>query len=75
MGKGDCSLNVFCFIVPPPLLSAFSLLTSTASVFLLYIVHSEVFVVIMLCLFTALSTPAWNDTSLIVAEVYPTHLR
>ena len=54
---------------------AFSLLTSTASVFLLYVVHSEVFVVVMLCLFTALSTPAWNDTSLIIAEVYPTHLR
>ena len=60
---------------PPCVYIAFSLLTSTASVFLLYIVHSEVFVVIMLCLFTALSTPAWNDTSLIIAEVYPTHLR
>ena len=56
-------------------LPAFSLFASTLSVFLLYVVHSEVVVVIMLCLFAAISTPAWNDTSLIVAEVYPTHLR
>ena len=58
-----------------PTCIAFSLLTSTASIFLLYIVQSEVFVVIMLCLFTTLSTPAWNDMGLIIAEVYPTHLR
>ena len=48
---------------------------STASVFLLYIDSSEVFVIAMLCIFTAVSTPAWNDTSLIMAEVYPTNLR
>lgn len=55
--------------------TAFSLLVSTVSVFLLYVVHDETVVVIMLCLFSALSTPAWNDSTLIVAEVYPTHLR
>lgn len=48
---------------------------STASVFGLYVVHSEVYVVIMLCVFTALSTPAWNDSGLLIAELYPTHLR
>ena len=31
--------------------------------------------VVMLCIFNAVSTPAWNDSSLIIAEVYPTHLR
>ena len=36
---------------------------------------SEVFVVVMLCMFTAVSTPAWNDSSLLMAELYPTHLR
>lgn len=54
---------------------SFSLLASTVAVILLFFVHSEVFVVVMLCLFTALSTPAWNDSTLIIAEVYPTHLR
>lgn len=54
---------------------AFSLVVSTVSVFLLYLVHDEAVVVVMLCLFAALSTPAWNDSSLIIAEVYPTHLR
>lgn len=43
--------------------------------FLLYVAHSELFVVIMLCIFTAVSTPAWNDSSLLIAELYPTHLR
>jgi len=52
-----------------------SLFASTASVFVLYVVHSEVFVVVMLCVFTALSTPAWNDSNLLIAELYPTHLR
>ena len=58
-----------------PLSTAFSLFASTASVFGLYVVHSEVFVVVMLCVFTALSVPAWNDSSLLIAELYPTHLR
>ena len=62
-------LNLYALTV------AFTLFLSTASVFLLYVVHSEEFVVIILCLFTALSIPAWNDASLIIAEVYPTHLR
>lgn len=55
--------------------TAFSMLSTTASVFLLYANRSEVYVVIMLCLFRMVSTPAWNDSSLIIAEVYPTHLR
>ena len=48
---------------------------TSVSVFLLYIDTSEIFVVAMLCLFNAISTPSWNDTSLIIAELYPTHLR
>ena len=60
-----------CFCVS----TAFSFVASTLSVFLLYVVHEEAVVVVMLCIFTALSTPAWNDSSLIIAEVYPTHLR
>ncbi len=45
------------------------------SVFLLYVSSSELFVVVMLCIFTAVSTPAWNDSSLLIAELYPTYLR
>lgn len=26
-------------------------------------------------MFTAVSAPAWNDASLLIAELYPTHLR
>ena len=48
---------------------------TSVSVFLLYVTNSETFVVAMLCLFNAISTPSWNDTSLIIIELYPTHLR
>lgn len=54
---------------------AFSLFASTMSAFLLYVSNAEIFVVVMLCVFTAVSTPAWNDSSLLIAELYPTHLR
>lgn len=49
--------------------------TSTVSVVLLYVATSEIFVVVMLCIFNAVSAPSWNDSSLIIAELYPTHLR
>jgi VNT family MFS transporter (synaptic vesicle glycoprotein 2) len=49
--------------------------SSTASTFLLFVSSSEVFVVVVLCVFTAVVTPAWNDTGLLIAELYPTHLR
>ena len=55
--------------------AAFSLFVSTITVFLLYVESSELFVVIVLCVFTAVSTPAWNDSSLLIAELYPTRLR
>lgn len=45
------------------------------SVFLLYLVHSKVVSVVVLCLFTAISTPGWNVGSVVAAEVYPTSLR
>lgn len=45
------------------------------SSFLLFASSAEVFVVMVLCVFTLVSTPAWNDTSLLIAELYPTHLR
>ena len=48
---------------------------TSVSVFLLYIATSEIFVVVMLCLFNSISTPSWNDTSLIIVELCPTHLR
>lgn len=48
---------------------------ATISTFLLFISSAEVFVVVVLCVFTAVVTPAWNDTSLLIAELYPTHLR
>lgn len=54
---------------------AFSLFCSTVSSFLLYVSNVEAFVIVMLCIFTAVSTPAWNDSSLLIAELYPTHLR
>lgn len=31
--------------------------------------------VVMLCIFNAVSVPAWNDSSLLIAELYPTYLR
>ena len=65
----------FCLLLSPLPVIAFSLLISTVTVFLLYLKNSEAFVVVMLCIFTAVSTPAWNDSSLIIAELYPTHLR
>ena len=55
--------------------AAMSMLACTLSVFLLYVVTLEAFVVAMLCLFTAVSAPAWNDIGLIIAELYPTSLR
>ena len=48
---------------------------TSVSVFLLYVATSETFVVAMLCLFNEISTPSWKDTSLIIIELYPTHLR
>jgi len=57
------------------LTSAMAMLACTVSVFLLYAVTSEAFVVVMLCVFTAVSAPAWNDVGLIIAELYPTSLR
>ena len=43
---------------------------TSVSVFLLYIATSEIFVVAILCLFNAISTPSWNYT---IVELYPTH--
>ena len=54
---------------------AVSMFSTTASVFLLYVAQTEIFVVVVLCLFTALSTPAWNDSNLLNSDLYPTHLR
>ena len=55
-------------------LAAISMFASTASVILLYVVTSETFVITILCLFNAVSNTSWIDTSLITAELYPTHL-
>ena len=71
------SLSLSFSLPPSPFLlpTAISMFASTASVFLLYAAQTEVFVVVVLCLFTALSTPAWNDSGLLNSDLYPTHLR
>ena len=51
------------------------MLASAVTAFLLYVGHSEVFVVAMLSLFVFVNTPAWNNASLLIAELYPTRLR
>lgn len=65
-----CFFFSFC-----PSYIAFSLFASTLSAFLLYAANTELFVVVMLCIFNAVSVPAWNDSSLLIAELYPTYLR
>ena len=60
------------YIYPPV---AFALMASAVTVFLLYIQHSEVLVVLMLSLFTATTAPSWHDSSLLIVELYPTRLR
>ena len=54
---------------------AFSLLCSTVSVFLLFFVHSEVYSVLILCLYKVITVPEWNVIQLLVVEIYPTSLR
>lgn len=54
---------------------AFVLFCAAVASFLLFVSSAEVSVVVVLCVFTAVITPAWNDTSLLIAELYPTHLR
>ena len=61
--------------VPISHCAAVSLLLATISVFLLYTVSSEAYVVVMLCIFNGITTTSWNDSGLLMAELYPTRLR
>ena len=54
--------------------SAITMFALIASVILLSVVTSEAFVITMLSLFNAISNASWIVTSLITAELYPTHL-
>lgn len=43
--------------------------------FLLYVIHSEVGAIAVLCVFKAITIPAWNVTSLLSVDLYPTAMR
>ena len=48
---------------------------STISIFLLYVVNSKVVSVVILCLFNAISNPAWNACNVIITDIYATSVR
>ena len=55
--------------------TAFTSFCSTVSVFLLFFVHSEIYSVVILCMFKAITIPLWNVTTLLIVEIYPTSHR
>lgn len=55
--------------------TALFLFVGFLSVFLLYIIHTEAGVVVMLSVFKAIAAPGWSITSVLVADIFPTSLR
>lgn len=58
-----------------PFSTALFLFVGFLSVFLLYIIHTEAGVVVMLSVFKAIAAPGWSITSVLVADIFPTSLR
>lgn len=52
-----------------------SLLVSSLSVFLIYVVHTKYQSLILSCVFSGVSVIAWNALDVVGTELYPTHLR
>ncbi|XP_019729478.1 synaptic vesicle glycoprotein 2B [Hippocampus comes] len=71
--------NIFTILVvdnigAKPLLSV-SLLVSSLSVFLIYVVQSKSQSLLLSCLFSGVSVIAWNALDVVGTELYPTQLR
>lgn len=64
-------LTSHAFIVSP----ACSLLVSSLSVFLIYVVQTKVQSLILSCVFSGVSVIAWNALDVVGTELYPTQLR
>ncbi|XP_049429522.1 synaptic vesicle glycoprotein 2B [Epinephelus fuscoguttatus] len=56
-------------------LLSFSLVVSSLSVFLIYVVQTKVQSLILSCVFSGVSVIAWNALDVIGTELYPTQLR
>ncbi|XP_044050253.1 synaptic vesicle glycoprotein 2B isoform X3 [Siniperca chuatsi] len=56
-------------------LLSFSLLVSSLSVFLIYVVQTKAQSVALSCVFSGVSVIAWNALDVLGTELYPTHLR
>ncbi|XP_034542119.1 synaptic vesicle glycoprotein 2C [Notolabrus celidotus] len=52
-----------------------SLLVSSLSVFLIYVVRTKYQSLILSCVFSGVSVVAWNALDVVGTELYPTHLR
>lgn len=52
-----------------------SLLVSSVSVFLIYVVKTKAHSLLLSCVFSGVSVVAWNALDVICPELYPTHLR
>lgn len=52
-----------------------SLLVSSVSVFLIYVVKTKAHSLLLSCVFSGVSVVAWNALDVIGTELYPTHLR
>ncbi|XP_019934439.2 synaptic vesicle glycoprotein 2B [Paralichthys olivaceus] len=57
------------------ILLCFSLLVSSLSVFLIYVVQTKVQSLILSCVFSGVSVIAWNALDVVGTELYPTQLR
>lgn len=62
---------------PPRLLcrAAGSLLMSSLSVFLIYLVQTKAQSLVLSCVFSGVSVVAWNALDVLGTELYPTRLR
>lgn len=59
------------FVVSP----ACSLLVSSLSVFLIYVVKTKFQSLVLSCVFSGVSVIAWNALDVVGTELYPTQLR
>lgn len=65
----------FCLIKSLTIFSVASLVLSACSVFMIWIVENQTDVLIMSCVFSCVSTVAWNCLDCFSVESFPTELR
>lgn len=71
-------MSTYCLILNFSILAvspAFSLVVSSLSVFLIYVVQTKAQSLILSCVFSGVSVIAWNALDVLGAELYPTKLR